>query len=108
MEMRDGIEFFHLTTPPQGMIHNLPDPSCEAEFEARKKVFKLKFEWQLEHKFVSLVVPRFSIVKLLVDRVVINIRVIWDSKSNGYNVTLWAPSLCWVIVEMFENMWKSG
>ena len=58
------------------MVHNLPAPSCEAELEARKKVFKLKFEWQLEHKFVSLVVPRFFIVKLLVDGVVIDMRVI--------------------------------
>ena len=37
-------------------------------------------------------VPYFSIVELLVDRVVIDIRVIWDSKSNDHNVMLWDPS----------------
>ena len=75
MEMMDRIEFLHLTSP-QGMVHNLPAPSREDELQARKKVLKLKFESQLERKFVSLVVPRFSIVKLLVDGVVIDIEVI--------------------------------
>ena len=91
-EFRDGTEFFHLSAAPKGMVHNLPAPSREAELEARKKVFKLKFQWHLEKKFVSLCVPRFSIVKVLVDGVVTDIRVIWDSKSNGHNATLWAPS----------------
>ena len=67
--MRDGTEFFHLTTAPKGMVHNIRAPSREAKLEARKKVSKLKFQWFLEKKFVSLTVPRFSIVKLVIDGV---------------------------------------
>lgn len=33
-----------------------------------------------------MITPRFSIVKAVVD-----IRVVWNSKSNGHNTTLWAP-----------------
>ena len=91
-DFRDGIEFFHLSAAPKGMVHNLPAPSRESEIEARKKVFKLKFQWNLEKEFVSLCVPRFSIVKLMKDGIVLDIRVIFDSKSNGHNATLWAPS----------------
>ena len=57
----------------------------------RKKVFKLKFQHYVEPKYVDLVVPRFAIVKVVVDGVVQDIRVVWDSKSNGHNLTLWAP-----------------
>ena len=90
--MQDGTEFSHLTPAPRSMAHNMPAPSREAELEARKKVFKMKFEWLIEPKFVSTVVPRFSIIKLLIDGVVEDIGVIWDSKANGHNATLWAPS----------------
>ena len=31
-------------------------------------------------------------MKVIIDGVVTDIRVIWDSKSNGHNATLWAPS----------------
>ena len=86
--MRDGSEFFHLTVAPKGMMRNLPAPSREAEIEARKKVFKLKFQWHLEKKLVSLLIPRFSIVKVMTDGVVADIRVFFDSKSNGHNMTL--------------------
>lgn len=90
-DMRDGSEFWHLCPAPKGFPHNHPPPSREAEIEARKKVFKLKFQWYLEHGFVDLTVPRFSITKVLVDGVVLDIRVVWDSSSNGHNETLWAP-----------------
>ena len=91
-DMRDGVPFFHLGKAPTGMVHNLPAPSREAEVEARKKVFSLKFQWYLERGHVSLVVPRFSVVKIMIDGIVVEIRVVWDSKSNGHNLTLWAPS----------------
>ena len=79
---------------PTGMVHNLPAPSREDEIESRKKVFKLKFQWYLErNKFVNVCVTRFAIVKVMLDSVVVvvDIRVVWDSKSNGHNATLWAP-----------------
>jgi hypothetical protein len=33
-----------------------------------------------------LITPRFSIVKVVVD-----IHIVWNSKSSGHNATLWAP-----------------
>ena len=91
-DFRDGIEFWHLGPAPRGMVHNLPAPSREAEIESRKKVFKLKFQGNLDAKrFVNLCVPRFAITKVMLDSVVVDIRVVWDSKSNGHNATLWAP-----------------
>lgn len=90
-DFRDGVEFFHLSRAPSGMTHNLPAPSREAEIETRKKVFKLKFQWYIEKKYVNLVIGRFAVVKLIVDGVVVDIRVVWDSKSNGHNATLWSP-----------------
>ena len=38
-----------------------------------------------------MITQRFSIVKLEVDGVIREIRVVWNSKSNGHNATLWAP-----------------
>ena len=90
-KMRDGTEFFHLAEAPKGLPHNLPSPSWKAELESRYKVFKLKFQHYVEPKYVDLVVPRFAVVKVVVDGVVQDIRVVWDSKSNGHNLTLWAP-----------------
>ena len=78
--MRDGVPFFHLGKAPTGIVHNLPAPSREAEVEARKKVFSLKFQWYLECGPVNLVVPRFSVAKIMIDGIVVEIRVVWDSK----------------------------
>ena len=86
------MRFFHLAPAPKGMAHNLPAPSREAELEARKKVFKLKFQWFLEWKFVSLTVLHSSIVKLVINGIAVDTGVIWDSKSNGHNATLRALS----------------
>ncbi len=33
----------------------------------------------------------FSVVKLEEDGVILEIRVVWNSSSNGHNETLWAP-----------------
>jgi len=41
-EMRDGIPFYHLASPPRGHAHNTPSPSREAEIECRKKVLQLR------------------------------------------------------------------
>ncbi len=38
-----------------------------------------------------MITQRFSVVKLEVDGVIREIRVVWNSKSNGHNATLWAP-----------------
>jgi hypothetical protein len=38
-----------------------------------------------------LITQRFSIVKLEVDGVINKIQIVWNSKSNGHNATLWAP-----------------
>ena len=93
-DMRDGVPFFHWADGPTGFQHNLPAPSREAEIAARKKIFKLRFQNYMEKgELVQLLVPRFSIVKIQGDGgEVLDIRVIFDSKSNGHNATLWASS----------------
>ncbi len=39
----------------------------------------------------KLLAPRFSVVKVMVDGVLADIRLVWDSKSNRHSETLWAP-----------------
>ena len=34
---------------------------------------------------------RFPLVKVMIDGEVLDIQVMWNSKSNGFNATLWAP-----------------
>jgi len=104
-EFRDGIPFWHLSKPPRGMTHNLPSPSREAEVIAREKVFRMRYQGYIErYKVVKLVVGRFSVVKLMVDDEVLDIRVVWDSKSNGHNATLWAPGFMLDDCEDVKNM----
>ena len=89
---RDGYKFWHLSHPPTGMTLNAPAPSREAEIESRKKVFRLCYRGYIERdSTVKLVCGRFAVVKLTVDDVVADIRVVWNAKSNGHNATLWAP-----------------
>ena len=89
--MRDGTPFYHLAKSPVGFAHNMPAPSREAEIETRKKVFQLRFRHFIERGFTDLITQRFSVVKLEVDGVILEIRVVWNSSSNGHNATLWAP-----------------
>jgi hypothetical protein len=39
----------------------------------------------IEKGFTDLITQKFSIIKAVVD-----IQVVWNSKSNGHNATLWA------------------
>jgi hypothetical protein len=82
---------FHLSDPPVGYAHNMPAPSREAEIETRKKNFQLQFRHFIERGFTDLITQRFSVVKLEEDGVILEIRVVWNSSSNGHNETLWAP-----------------
>jgi len=90
-QMRDGTPFYHLAAPPVGHAHNMPAPSQQAEIETQKKVFKLRYQHFIERGFTDLITQRFSVVKLGVDGVIREIQVVWNSKSNGHNATLWAP-----------------
>jgi hypothetical protein len=89
--MRDGSPFYHIAPSPVGHPHNLPSPSREAEIESRKKVFQLHYRHFIVKGFTDLITQHFSTVKLEQDGVILEIRVVWNSKSNGHNVTLWAP-----------------
>ena len=89
--MRDGTPFYHIAESPVGFAHNMPAPSREAEIETRKKVFQLRYRHFIERGFTDLITQRFSVVKLEVDGVILEIRVVWNSSSNGHNATLWAP-----------------
>jgi hypothetical protein len=64
----------------------MPSPLREAKIWCRKKVFQLRFRHFIKKGFTDLITQQFSIVKAVVD-----IRVVWNSKSNGHNATLWAP-----------------
>jgi hypothetical protein len=84
--MRDGMPFYHIAPCPVGHAHNMPSPSREAKIECRKKFFQLRYRHFIEKGFTDLITQRFSIVKAMVD-----IQVVWNSKSNRHNATLWAP-----------------
>ncbi|KAL7526848.1 hypothetical protein ACHAXR_001679 [Thalassiosira sp. AJA248-18] len=64
-DARDGVPFWHLSPPPKGMMKNHPAASREAEIVTRKKIFKLKYRGYLEAGYVSLVIPRFIVEKLV-------------------------------------------
>ena len=91
-DARDGVKFWHLTTPPKSFMHNIRSESREAELATRLKIFKLRYQWYLERGFTDCLVPRFSIAKVTVDGVAMDIRVVWDCTANGHNDTLWVPS----------------
>ena len=88
---RDGPKLFHKGPLPKGFTRNAPSESREVELESRKKVFKLNFRGYLEEGFVDLVQGRFPIAKVVEDGEVLDIRVVWNSKSNGYNEQIWVP-----------------
>ena len=90
-DARDGVRFWHLSKPPKGFMRNHPCETREAELATCLKLFKLKFKWYIEHGRVDLVIPRFAVVKVEVAGKVVDIRVVWDCRTNGHNETLWAP-----------------
>lgn len=91
---REGPRMFRTGPLPKALTRNAPTPSRSAEIEVRKKIFKLNFRGYTEAGFVDLVQPRFPIVKTMVDGEVTDIRVVWNSRSNGYNDQIWAPGFC--------------
>ena len=89
--MHNGTPFYHLSDPPVGYARNMLAPSREAEIETQKKIFQLQFRHFIERGFTDLITQRFLVVKLEEDGVILEIRVVWNSSSNGHNETLWAP-----------------
>ena len=103
---RDGPKYFHFGPFPKGFTHNNPSESRQAELEVRKKIFKLNFRRYTEPGLVDLVQGRFSVVKAMEGGEVLDIRVVWNSKSNGYNDQIWAPGFClptWADTEDMSN-----
>ncbi len=45
----------------------------------------------IEKGYTDLITQRFPVVKVMVGEEVLDIQVVWNSKSNGHNATLWAP-----------------
>jgi hypothetical protein len=84
--MRDGTPFYHIAPCPVGRALNMPSPLREAKIECQKEVFQLRYQQFIHRGFTDLITHCFSIVKAVVD-----IRVVWNSKSNGHSATLWAP-----------------
>ncbi|KAL7525378.1 hypothetical protein ACHAXR_003796, partial [Thalassiosira sp. AJA248-18] len=83
-------------------MKNHPAASREAEIVTRKKIFKLKYQGYLEAGYVLflLVIPRFIVEKLVLLGVVLDVRCVWDSRSNGHNVTLFVPGF---MLPTFQN-----
>ncbi len=74
-----------------GYAHNMAAPSREAEIKTRKKVFQLWYRHFMERGFTDMITQRFSVVKLEVEGIILEIQVVRNSLSNGHNATLWAP-----------------
>ena len=87
-DFRDGVQCLQLpsATLPTGAMRNIPTETREQELLTREKIFRLRFNWYLEKERVKLVIPRFTVPKAT------DVRVVWDSKANGHNACLWAPS----------------
>ncbi len=90
-KIRDGTPFYHIALSPVGHAHNMPSPSRESKNVWQKKVFQLCYRNFIERGFTDLITQQFHVVNLLVDGEVCDIRLVWNSKWNGHNLTLWAP-----------------
>lgn len=64
---------------PRMTMHN-------EELLAKETVFHLRFNWCLEEGLVKLLILCFAILKAD------DIRVVWDSRVNKHNETLWTSS----------------
>jgi hypothetical protein len=67
-------------------MRNIPTETREQELLTRDKIFRLWFNRYLESGKMRLVIPRFTVPKAD------DVRVVKDSKVNGHNSCLWAPS----------------
>lgn len=85
-DARDGVPFWHHSDPKPWFGHNFTGDDPADEVKLREKEDKLILRWYLERGYVSMVVTRFGVKKPG------DVRCIWDSKQNGHNATLWAPS----------------
>ena len=91
-DFRDGIRFWKLTNPPKGFMRNMKAPSREAELLTRLKLFKLKYQYYIESGKVTLLCPRFTVPKIVLeDGTIADVRCVWDCTINGLNATLYAP-----------------
>ena len=84
---------FHWGPALKGFTQNNPSKSREVEIEVRKKLFWLNFRGYPEAGRADLVQGRFSVTKVVRDGEVLDIRVMFNSRSNGYNETIWVPEL---------------
>ena len=89
-DFRDGVKLLQLPNAvlPQGRMPNIPADTREHELLTREKILRLRVCRYLEEGKVKLVVPRFTVPKADGK----DVRVVWDSKANGHNACLWAPS----------------
>lgn len=86
-EARDGVVLNHKAyPPPRTKFADLPSKEDWVKVKDREKLTLLIQKRYLEVGPVILVVPRFCVPKGLLD-----IRVVWDFKRNGFNVGLYTP-----------------
>ena len=86
---RDAPRIFHKGPLPKGFTRNHPSESRAAEIAVQRKLFKLHFRRYTEDGFVDLAQGRYAITKVQLDGEVVDIRVVWNSRSNGYNGKIW-------------------
>ncbi len=54
-------------------------------------MLQLRLRDFIEKGYTDLIMQIFSVVKVMVEGEVLDIQVVWKSKSDGHNATLWAP-----------------
>jgi hypothetical protein len=53
-----------------------------------KEALQLRLRGFIERGYTDLITQRFPVVKVMVDGEVLDIQVVWNSKSNWHNATL--------------------
>ncbi|KAL7534634.1 LOW QUALITY PROTEIN: hypothetical protein ACHAXR_008891, partial [Thalassiosira sp. AJA248-18] len=96
LDFRDGVRFWKTAEPPRGNMKNMTAPSRDAELLAREKVFKLWWNRYIQIELATLRTPRFIVPKVIEnegtsEEKIVDVRLVWDCKINGFNVCIWAP-----------------
>ena len=67
-------------------------PSRDPELLTQLKIFKLKYQYYLDQGHPSLLCPRFTVPKIVLeDGTIADVRCVWDCTINGLNATLYSP-----------------
>jgi hypothetical protein len=68
----------------------------------------LRLRGFIEKGYTNLIPQRFPVVKVMVDEEVLDIQVMWNSKSNGHNLPFGILVSCWMILGTLRRWWSNG